>query len=126
MQESYKEYTCQVIHNGKLSSPIETATGVKQGCILSPTSFLIMMDSGMRRTTCHNERGIQWDLASKLEVLGFADDIYLLAQNFKDMTEKLVDLNREARKVRMKINQAKTKAMRINNKNKNNFILDGK
>jgi hypothetical protein len=42
------------------------------------------------------------------------------------MTEKLVDLTREVRKVGMKINQAKTKAMRINNINKNTFILDGK
>jgi hypothetical protein len=38
----------------------------------------------------------------------------------------LIDLNREARKVGMKINQAKTKAMHINNKNKNTFTLDGK
>jgi hypothetical protein len=38
----------------------------------------------------------------------------------------LVDLNREARIFGMKINQAKTKAMRIKNKNKNTFILDGK
>jgi hypothetical protein len=42
------------------------------------------------------------------------------------MTEKLVDLNREGRKVGMKINQAKTKAMCINNKNKNTFTLDRK
>jgi hypothetical protein len=41
------------------------------------------------------------------------------------MTEKLDDLNRESRKVGMKINQAKTKAMRIN-KNKNTFTLDDK
>jgi hypothetical protein len=51
--------------------------------------------------------------------LDFADNIlvYLLAQSFKNMLEKLVDLNKEASEVGMKINQAKTKAMRINNKN---------
>jgi hypothetical protein len=37
------------------------------------------------------------------------------------MTGKLVDLNKEARIVGMKINQAKIKAMCINNKNKNYF-----
>jgi hypothetical protein len=42
------------------------------------------------------------------------------------MTQKLIDLNREARKVGMKINQTKTKAMHINNKNKNTFTLDRK
>jgi hypothetical protein len=42
------------------------------------------------------------------------------------MTEKLADLNREARQVGMKINQAKTKAIYINNNNKSTFTLDGK
>jgi hypothetical protein len=38
----------------------------------------------------------------------------------------LIDLGREARKVGMKINQAETKAMHINNNNnKNTFTLDG-
>jgi hypothetical protein len=45
--------------------------------------------------------------------------------NFKDMTEKLVDLNREARKVGININQVKTKEKLINTSNKNTFILDG-
>jgi hypothetical protein len=41
IQESYKDYTCQVLHNGKLSSPIETGTGGKQVCILyHPFSLL--------------------------------------------------------------------------------------
>jgi hypothetical protein len=78
IQESYKDYSCQFIQNGKLSSPIETGTGVKQGCILSPTICLIMMDSVMRRTTRHKRRGIQWDLTCKQEYLDFADDICLL------------------------------------------------
>jgi hypothetical protein len=78
-----------------------------------------MMDSVMRRTIEHKQRGIKWDLTSKFEHMDFADDIHvcLLAQNFKDTPEKLVDLNRKARKVVIKISQAKTKAMRINNKN---------
>jgi hypothetical protein len=37
--------------------------------------------------------------------LDFADDVCLTTQNFKDMTEKLTDLNREARKDGMKMNQ---------------------
>jgi hypothetical protein len=44
-----------------------------------------------------------------LEDLDFANNICLLAQNFKYITEKLVDLNREARKDGMKMNQAKQK-----------------
>lgn len=69
IQESHNDYTCQVIHNGKRSSPIETGTGVKQGCILLPTIFLIMMDSVMRRTTQHKQRGIKWDFTRKFWIL---------------------------------------------------------
>jgi hypothetical protein len=76
------------------------------------------MNSVMRRTTQHKQRGIQWDLTCKLEELDFVDNICLLAQNCKDMTAKLVDLNREAKKVVLKINKTQTKAMHINNKNK--------
>jgi hypothetical protein len=111
IQESYKNYIWQVIHNGKLSSPIETGTSVKQGCTLSPTIFLVTMYSVMRRTTEHKQRGIQWNLTRKLEDLDFADDTCLLAQHFKDMTGKLVDLNREVRKVGKKINQTKIKIL---------------
>jgi hypothetical protein len=90
IQESYKDYTLPVIHNGKISSPIERGTGVKQGCIPSPTIFLVMMDLVMRRTTEHKARGMQWDPGCKLEDSDFADDICLLAQIIKDMIEKLV------------------------------------
>jgi hypothetical protein len=76
IQESYKDYTCQVIHKRKLNSPNETSTGFKQGCILSPTIFLVMTDSVMR-TTEHKERGIQWDLTCKLDGLDSANDICL-------------------------------------------------
>jgi hypothetical protein len=34
-----------------------------------------MMESVMRRTTEHKQRGIQWDLTRKLEDLDFADDM---------------------------------------------------
>jgi hypothetical protein len=70
-----------------------------------------MIDSVMRKTTEHKQSGIQWDLMHKLENLDFTDDICLLSQYFKDMTGKLVDLNRGPRKVGMKIYQ--TRAMHI-------------
>jgi hypothetical protein len=53
IQEMYKNCTCQVEHNGKLSEPIMTRAGVKQGCLLSPILLLmvlnIMMTKAMNR-----------------------------------------------------------------------------
>jgi hypothetical protein len=40
---SYDGDTCQVIHDGRLSEPIPTTVGVKEGCILSPVLFLMVM-----------------------------------------------------------------------------------
>ncbi|PNF22462.1 hypothetical protein B7P43_G15247 [Cryptotermes secundus] len=101
----WQDYFTEIL-NPAISDVIHTS-------YLSPTIFLVMMDSVMR-TIEHKQRGIQWDLTHKLENLDFA-------HNFKHMTDKLVDLNREARKVGMKINQAEIKAMHVNNKNKNTF-----
>jgi hypothetical protein len=46
--------TCQVVHDGRLSEPIPTTTGVKQGCILSPALFLIVMDGSTEK--CNRRR----------------------------------------------------------------------
>jgi hypothetical protein len=40
------------------------------------------------------QRAVQWDLTCKMEDLDFTDNMCLLTQNFKDMTEKLVDSNK--------------------------------
>jgi hypothetical protein len=48
VKQSYVGDTCQVVHDGRLSEPIPTTAGVKQGCILSPMFFLIVMDEIMR------------------------------------------------------------------------------
>nr|KAG5709693.1 hypothetical protein BaRGS_027718 [Batillaria attramentaria] len=44
IRQLYEDATCQVIHDGKL-------TGVRQGCILSPTIFLMVVDWVMRQAT---------------------------------------------------------------------------
>lgn len=43
MQEMYREYKCQVIHEGSLTEAFKINSGLQQGCILSPTLFLIVM-----------------------------------------------------------------------------------
>jgi hypothetical protein len=43
-------------HDGRLSEPIPTIAGVKQGCIISPILFLMLMDEVMRNVTEGEER----------------------------------------------------------------------
>ena len=74
IQQFYTGMTCQVIHGNSLTEPFSVKTGVRQGCLLSPMAFLLVIDWVMKRTT-EEPRGIQWTFTQKLEDLDFADDM---------------------------------------------------
>ena len=40
----YEGFSCQVIHAGKLSESFEISSEVRQGCLLSPLLFLVVLD----------------------------------------------------------------------------------
>ena len=105
-----------MIHDGKLTEPFSIQTGVRQGCLLSPTIFLMVVDWVMRQSTAGQRTGIQWTFKKQLEDLDFADDISLLSHKQQDAQEKLCWLAAEAEKTALQINTGKTEAMRVNNK----------
>jgi len=65
--------------------------------------------------------GIQWRMKEILEDLDNADDIFLLAQRFYDMEEKLKRLKEEAELAGLHTNINKTKGMRVNTSNMQNL-----
>src|SRR5215469_7914517 len=109
----YDNFRWNIPHEGKLSEIIEVRNGVRQGCLLSPTLFLLILDSVMKRVNGLRKRGIQWSMKERLEDLDYADDICLLAQRFCDMDEKLERLKEEAESAGLYINISKTKGMRV-------------
>jgi len=70
----YSGFECQVIHDGSLMEPFQVRTGVRQGCLLSPILFLVVLDWVTRRAYGTGRTGIQWKFIRKLEDLDFADD----------------------------------------------------
>ena len=60
-----------VMFKGKLSPPFEIKTGVKQGCLLSPFLFLLVINWIMK--SCDPKDGIQWTLTEQLNDLDYAD-----------------------------------------------------
>jgi hypothetical protein len=44
----YDRFKCKISHEGKLSEFIEVRNGVRQGCILFPTPFLLILDRIMK------------------------------------------------------------------------------
>jgi hypothetical protein len=65
----YDRFKCKIFHEGKLSEFIEVRNGVGQGCILSPTLFLLILDRVMERMKGLRKRGIQWSMKERLEDL---------------------------------------------------------
>jgi len=111
----YDGFKCKISHEGKLSDFREVRNGVRQGCILSPTLFLLILDRVMGRAKGLRKSGIQWSMKERLEDLDNSDDICLLAQRFFDMEEKLKRIKEEAELVGLHININKMKGMRVNN-----------
>jgi len=48
IKETYREYVCRVVHEDCVSEPFPVRAGVRQGCILSPLMFLVVIDAVMR------------------------------------------------------------------------------
>ena len=59
IQKLYEASYCQVIHNGKLSESFEMNTGVRQGRLLSPMIFIMVVDWIMREVESQGRTGIQ-------------------------------------------------------------------
>ncbi|KAL8614297.1 hypothetical protein ACOMHN_007635 [Nucella lapillus] len=116
IQQLYEDATCRVIHEGKLTDPFQVQTGVRQGCLLSPTIFLMVVDWIMRQSTAGQKTGIQWTFTKQLKDLEFADDItYLLSHRQQNAQEKLERVAVKAEKIGLRINIGKTEILRINN-----------
>jgi hypothetical protein len=109
IKETYRGYICGVVHEGCVSEPIPVGAGVRQGCILSPIMFLIVINAVMRNVNRGRRGGIRWGLVDRLEDLVFADDLCLLSEAHEEMEMKFGDLIKEAGKVGLVINAKKTK-----------------
>ena len=88
IKELYNKSTCQVIHRNRKSESIPVRNGVKQGCVLFPLLFNIVLHTALRKAN-DTQRGIRWTLTDRLEDLDYADYICLLAHTFNNIRTKL-------------------------------------
>jgi hypothetical protein len=114
IRNSYEGLSCKVIHKGQSTEAFETRTGLRQGCLLSPFLFLLVMDWIMRTTTTQSRTGIQWTLCEQLEDLDYADDLALLSHAQQQMQEKTNNVAATSAQVGLKIHRGKTKILKIN------------
>ena len=89
---------------------------MRQGCVIPPMLFLIVMDWVIRKATA-DPHGISWGVFGKLEDLDFADDFALLSHSQKDMQAKTNAVGKFAEAMGLKIHSGKTKVMKVNARN---------
>ena len=111
---TFQDMSCRTAHAGQLSESFEVKTGVRQGCLLSPFLFLLVIDWIMKTTTTGRNNGIQWTLWTQLDDLDFADDLALLSHNHSQMQDKTTLLETTSAGTGLKINRKKTELMKMN------------
>ena len=109
----YEDFQARVLHEGEATEPFEMKTGVRQGCMLSPLLFLLVLDWVNKQAFGEKKTGIQWTLTTRLEDLDFADDLVLLSQAIRHMRTKTAALETSAARVGLLVNATKTKEMRL-------------
>ena len=123
IKQMYQDSGGQVLYKGRLSSFFQILTGVRQGCLLSPFLFLLIIDWIMKQSD-NQKTGIQWQITNKLEDLDFADDLALLSHTQAQMQEKTSKIAENSSKVGLHINVAKTKLMKLNTKSTRAVKID--
>ncbi|KAI0219914.1 hypothetical protein LSAT2_028559 [Lamellibrachia satsuma] len=117
--------SCRVIHEGQLTKNFAVRTGVRQGCLLSPFLFILVIDWVMKTATKEKRNGIQWTMPTQLDDLDFADDLALLSHSHMQMQDKTTELALISAQVGLKINKRKTKILRTNTTCETPIMLEG-
>ena len=116
----YRASSCCVRTREGNTEMVSILTVVRQGCILSPFLFLIVMDFVMRKTTEGHDFGIVWG-QKKLTDLDFADD--LVIHNKHSRTPNRLPIF--GKKVGLRISSEKTKAMTVGDQTISSITLEG-
>ena len=105
MHVMYQNAKSQVRGNNFFSDVFDVQAGVHQGSVLSPLSFIIVLEALSRefRTGC------PWELL-------YGDDLVLLADNMDELLSKLGNWKKHLEAKGIRVNMGKTKIM-ISGKN---------
>src|SRR6218665_929203 len=88
IQNFYDGSRCAVVgHGGEVGEWFQLITGVRQGCVLSPLIFALVVDWVMTRVMSVKDAGIRWINVDRLGDLDFADDIAMFQNSWKGMKE---------------------------------------
>ena len=106
-------YSCVNVNN-KLTEWFKTDNGCRQGDVLSPTAFSIIINDLLKELNSSG-LGIKLDVNLMISVLAFADDIVLMAESAENL-QKLIDIvHRWSAKWRFIVNPEKSQVVHYRN-----------
>ena len=105
----YKQSTCSVMVNGKISDWFDVLIGVRQGCLLSPGLFNLFLEFVMEDVK-KLEGGLKMGNMN-INNIRYADDTTLLELVFDKLQVSTDTLEKACRKWGMKINASKCRIM---------------
>ena len=108
----YNIVTATVRYGNKYSDDINCPLGVKQGCLLPPILFSILINKVARKIAEKGRAGYQFITGGKeIFSLLFADDIVLVSLTPSGLQNQLNNLKMESEKLGLEVNLSKTKSM---------------
>ncbi|CAI9715828.1 Hypothetical predicted protein [Octopus vulgaris] len=106
----YRSTRSRVRVYGEVSEYFEIRSGVRQGCVLSPTLFNYAID-WITTNALREFSGITVGHNFFVKDLDYADDIAILGETFADVQFAINELQRVASQIGMKVNAPKTKIL---------------
>ena len=100
---------------------LENNTGVRQGCVLSPTLFNIYIEELIARVRILGKGVKVGD--GRLGCLAYADDIVLMAESKADMEEMLQVADRYGQEWSVRYSDSKCKVMEFNSQEEGQWVL---
>lgn len=107
----YNNTKCAVRCGGKAGEQFDVSNGLKQGCVLSPLLFNLMIEKIIR--SCDNRSAGVTVNGENLNKLAYADDIALMSEDLQGVKVLTRDLKEQSTKLGLEINQDKTKIMTL-------------
>ena len=101
----------------------EITTGVRQGDVLSPLLFNILIDYTMGKLQ-QVEGGLRWTADNLLKELAYADDVCLLGEDVDSIVLQTDTLPTKAKKLGLNINTQKPKTMKLMTADERNIAVD--
>lgn len=113
----YRKVKCAVNINNSLTEWFDVNSGVKQGCILSPTLFAMYIDDLVDQLKAKNVGIVCGECV--VSSLLYADDIVLLAPDEENLQLQIKIVEEWCQRWRMSLNIAKTKVIHFRKKYRN-------